>query len=134
MGRKASTYSMSLTRGSTWTESFTYTDAAGDPIDLTGFVARMQIRTLAGRTGLSTADTLVMELASDGGSPRLFITPAEGKIDLVVAAADTASLSPLNQPIRHVYELELVDTNTTPNTIIPFLAGRVRVRPEIIRV
>jgi hypothetical protein len=133
MGRKASVYSMSLVRGSTWREAFVYKDEAGLPFDLTNFTARMQIRKLAGRTGLTTNETLVMELLSTGGSPKIFLTPGTGQIDLLVSAADTVALSPLNIPVRHVYELELVDNNTSPATVIPFLTGRIRVRPEINR-
>ena len=132
MGRKASVYSLSLTRGSTWTESFVFSDdETGLPVDLTGFTARMHIRTLAGRYGLSTADTLVMELTTANG--RLVITPADGQIDLVVSATDTALLSPLNKRVRYVYGLELVNAAVSPNVVIPFLTGRVSVSPEIIR-
>jgi len=134
MGRKAAVYNITVTRGSTWTESFTYTDDAGLPIDLTNYGARMQVRTLPGRYGTTTTETLVMELLSTGGSPRLFVTPLTGQVDLSVSAADTAAiLCPLNKRIRYVYGLELVDSSVSPEVVIPFLTGRISVRPEISR-
>lgn len=131
MGRKASVYNMSLTRGSTWNESFTYTDEAGVPIPLTGYTARMQIRTLAGRTGLTTATTLIMDLTTE--NDRLTITELDGKVDIDVSSVDTLLLSPLNKRVRYVYGLELVDASVSPEIVIPFLTGRISVYPEIPR-
>lgn len=132
MGRKAKSHNMTVSRGKTWAETFMYLDeTTAAPVDLTGYTARMQIRTLTGRTGLTTTTTLVMELTTADG--RLIITPLTGQIDLMVSAIDTALLSPLNKRIRYVYELELVDPTESPEIVIPFLTGRISVYPEVSR-
>lgn len=132
MSRKASLYSMTVTRGSTWTETFRFQDdVTGAPVDLTGYSARMQVRTFAGRQGLTTSETLVMELTT--ANERLVIVPAEGVINIHVSAEETELLSPLNVRERYVYALELVNVAENPEVVIPFLTGKINVRPEITR-
>lgn len=134
MARKAKSHNMTVSRGKTWGETFMYLDeTTAEPVDLTDYTARMQIRTLAGRTGLTTTETLIMELLSTGIAPRLFITPLTGQVDLLVSAEDSLLLNPLNKRIKYVYDLELVDSGVSPEVVIPFLTGRISVRPEITR-
>lgn len=131
MGRKAKIHNMVVTRGSTWTDTFYYLDEdTGAPILLTGYKARMQIRTFAGRQGISTTETLVMELDDAQG---LTVTAVEGKVSLLVSAIDTVLLSPANKRARLAYSIELYADGVSPEIVIPFITGRIRVLPEITR-
>ena len=47
MSRTPTSFSLPIVRGTTWEDSFDYTDSAGVAIDLTGYEARMQVRTVA---------------------------------------------------------------------------------------
>jgi hypothetical protein len=68
-----------LYRGDTWTRAWELKDAAGDPIDLTGASARLQVRDASGAVVISAS-------TADG---RLTIQPAAGRIDLLVPYSAT---------------------------------------------
>ena len=53
MSRTPAQASLTVVRGATWEDEITYRDEAGQAIDLTGYEARMQVRTLAGQYGQS---------------------------------------------------------------------------------
>lgn len=137
MSRTPASYSMSVTRGSTWEDEFTYTeDDEVTPIDLTGYEARMQVRTLRGAYGLSTADTLMMELRTDGLAPKLFWdTAPNGRLRIRVAAADTVALNPDNlKRVKLAYSLELyLPESTEPEYVIPLVQGSITVAGEVTR-
>ena len=63
MSRTPASFSLPVVRGTTWEDSFDYRDADGVAIDLTGYEARMQVRTLAGRFGTTTSTTLLLSLS-----------------------------------------------------------------------
>ena len=77
MSRTPASYSMTWVRGSTAEDQFTYTDAAGVPINLTGYSARMQVRTLAGQYGNTTATTLMLDMTT-ANSLLLLTAPTTG--------------------------------------------------------
>jgi hypothetical protein len=68
-----------LYRGDTWTRAWELKDAAGNTIDLTGASARLQVRDSAGAVVISAS-------TSDG---RLTLTPASGRIDMLVPYSAT---------------------------------------------
>jgi hypothetical protein len=68
-----------LYRGDTWTRAWELKDAAGNPIDLTGASARVQVRDAAGAVVISAS-------TADG---RLTLTPASGRIDMLVPYSAT---------------------------------------------
>jgi hypothetical protein len=68
-----------LYRGDTWTRAWELRDAEGSPIGLTGASARLQVRDAAGAVVISAS-------TSDG---RLTITPASGRIDMLVPYSAT---------------------------------------------
>ena len=131
MGNKATKKNMSVTRGSTWGDRWYYTDDNDDPIDLTGYTARMQIRTVAGRYGTSTAATLIAELTTANSG--LVIEELAGAVDIYMSAVDTLTLSPENRRVRYYYSLELVDPTVSPTAVIPLLEGYINVYPETTR-
>jgi hypothetical protein len=68
-----------LYRGDTWTRAWELKDAAGHPIDLTGASARLQVRDAAGAVVIAAS-------TADG---RLTLTPASGRIDMLVPYSAT---------------------------------------------
>lgn len=136
MSRTPAAYNMIVTRGATWEDEFTYKDAAGAVINLTGYEARMQVRTLAGQYGTSTATTLVMELLTTGVLPKLlWSTAATGRLLIKVSAADTVALNAGNlKKVKLAYSLELyLPAGASPEYVIPLVRGTLVVLGETTR-
>lgn len=88
-----------IEQGATFELVFIYQDEAGNPIDLTGMTARMQLR----RT-YNSPDALLSLTNANG---RIIFDPFAGKITLSVSATDTTPLTGSG-----VYDLELIDGST----------------------
>lgn len=134
MSRTPATFNLQVVRGATWEDDFEYQDEDGQPFDLAGYEARMQIRTQAGRYGLSEAETLVMELTTGNG--RLSIPePGDGRVVLLVSAADTEMLNPSNErKVKLAYSVELYrPVGVDLEYVIPLVAGSLSVRGEVTR-
>jgi len=71
------------------------TEAPAAPIDLTGYTARMQIRT-------KLENSLVLALTTENG--RIQLVAVEGRIDLIITAAETMAMTGTDA----VYDLEMV--------------------------
>ena len=138
MSRTAASYSMTWTRGATVEDQFDYADAAGLPIDMTGYEARMQVRTVAGRYGTTTASTLLLELDTTDADPFLFIeTPPDGtvpsRVRITIPPADHAVLNPSNaKKVKYAFALEIYQDGP-PEYVIPLVAGAITVLGETTR-
>ena len=91
----ATTYDILIEQGATYSQLVTYKEA-GVAINLTGYTARMQVRST-----LESASTVV-ELTTANG--RIALGGAAGTITLTISATDSAALT----AGRGVYDLELV--------------------------
>ena len=107
-----------IKKGSTYDHIFTYQDAAGVAINITGYTARMHIR------ATYDAATTLYEATSSGD---LTIGGAAGTVTLSIPAATTAAWTFLTG----VYDVELV----SPAGKVINLVGvsRVTVGPEVTR-
>lgn len=134
MSRTPASFNLHVVRGATWEDDFEYQEEDGQPFDLAGYEARMQIRTLDGRFGLSEAETLVMELTTGNG--RLSIPdPGDGRVVLLVSAADTEMLNPSNErKVKLAYSVELYrPVGADSEYVIPLVEGSISVRGEVTR-
>lgn len=104
-------------QGATFTRVFTWTDESEVPVDLTGYTARMHVR-----TAVATASTTI-ELTTANG--RIALGGATGTITLQLSATDTAALAAK----RYVYDLELV----SGTTVTRLLQGAFTVSAEVTR-
>lgn len=130
MSRTAARYNMVVTRGATWEDEFTYTDDAGVAINLTGYSARMHVRTLNAAFG--TAVTPLLELTTANGL-LVWATAATGRLRILVPPASHAVLNPLNAvKVRYAYSIE-VYLPGSPDYILPLVEGKVGVKGEITR-
>lgn len=107
-------------QGTTFRLVATYKDDSGDPVNLTGYSARMQVR----RSHAS--DSTLLDLASTGGSPRITVAGSTGVITVTVPASITAEL-PAG---RFVYDLEIISGGGEVTRIIE---GDFVVDPEVTR-
>lgn len=103
-----------------WREP-TVNEVAGDPIDLTGYTARMQVRRK------HTSDTTILSLTSAAGD--ITLGGAAGTIVVVATAAATAAIDTDNKTLSAVYDLELINGST----VTRLLEGSVTITPEVTR-
>ena len=141
MSRTPSTAPLRVVTGATWEDYLDYFEADGTtPIDLTGYEARMQVRTPKGKYGLTTAETLLLELVSTGATPQLFIEiPPDGtvknRLRFRVEVEDHRVLNPLNKErLLLPYGVELyIPASTDPEYVLPYAQGDLRVDGERVR-
>jgi hypothetical protein len=129
--------SLKVVRGSTWEDVFTYLDPDRLPVDLTGYEARMHVRTIEGQYGLSGPETLVMELSTTNGRLEIDV-PETGVVSLRVDAEDTVALNPENMKKASLcYSIELyLPEEADPlvlEYVIPLAQGKVTIFGETTR-
>lgn len=119
---------LKIEQGAYWRQEFIYQDSNGDPVDVSGHEAQMQLR-----VAHATPDPPVATLATagapiqPGSEPAGTITLGDGgSIVLEMTAEQTARI-----PARpHAYDLELVPPN---GKTIKFIKGQVAVDAEVTR-
>jgi len=124
VGMIAATHDIAVQAGATWRETITYKDkTSGNPIDLTGWSARMQLR--------ERTDGSIVELDITTANGRIEVDGPDGVIRIHVLAEDTTPLAKNNARTNYVYGLELF--NGDPEDVISLLTGAVTVYPEVVR-
>ena len=116
----ATKFNLDIIRGSRYLKGFEYVDSSKNPVDLTGFSARMHIREK------ETSTTAELELTTDNGM--LTIIPVSGQINIVLSAIDTAGLT----IDTGVYDLEIYNPGDT-DVVDTILEGLVTIRDAITR-
>ena len=114
----AETYELPIDQGGTLQVPFFLKDENGTALNLTGYSARMQMRTSYNATVPS------LSLSSTDGS--ITIDAALGKLTLNATAATTASLAAR----RYVYDIEIVSPSGFVTRIVQ---GNAVVSPEVTR-
>lgn len=126
MSRTPASFSLPVVRGTTWEDSFDYRDSDGVAIDLTGYEARMQVRTIAGRFGTTTASTLMLELSTEGVDPLLvWDTASIGRVRVYALKSQHDALNPDNaKKVKYAYWLEFYDGDH----VLPVVTGILTAR------
>jgi hypothetical protein len=124
----AGKYSFVIEQGSTFDTEIQYKDTSGNPIDLTGYHARMQIRpTVDSETVFLTLssslrpDNTGLNMSGSSGT----VSPVSGSIGINISAA-TSSLLNFTEA---VYDLEIMKENTVSR----LLEGKVKLSKEVTR-
>jgi len=125
----AGKYSFAIEQGSTVDFEIAYKDSAGEPIDLTDYQARMQIRPSKGSETVYI--TLSSSLAADGTGLHMSGSgdvnpPTSGTIGIYIDAASSSAFT-FNEA---VYDLEIVTGSTYP-VVTRLLEGSVRLIQEV---
>lgn len=113
----AAIYNITCEQGATFMRQLVWREASGDPVDLTGYTARMTCRPYLG------ADEVWFELGSETDGID-FMDRVNGKLQLELAAADTAELA----PGIGVYDLELVSGS---GEVVRLMQGTFTVVAEV---
>ena len=118
----AGTYDFTIEQGATFSRVLTWRDDAGALVNLTGYTARMHLR-----TSITAVDPPALTL-TDANS-RIILGGAAGTITLALTATETAALGTPGAASTFVYDLELV----SGATVTRLLEGTVTVDPEVTR-
>lgn len=110
-------YDFTIRQGGTFSRRLTWKDDAGAPINLTGFTARMQIRT-------PENGSILLSLTTENGG--IVLGGVAGTITLAITAAATAALD----WVYGRYDLELISAG---GEVTPLLEGRVILDREVTR-
>ena len=114
----AATNNFIIDQGANWFVTFVYKDAAGTPINITGYTAALQIRDTYAD---STTD---LSLTSPSGG--ITITGATGTIAVTATAVQTAAIAAGN----YVYDLEITSTG---GIVTRLVQGKISVSPQVTR-
>lgn len=112
-----STYDILAEQGSNYLTTITYTDDDGDPVNLTGYTARMQVRKFA------SSPIPFLTLTSSSG---LSITAGTGVIGMAITAAALSAV-PAGS---YKYDLEIV---SGAGQVTKLLGGDFEIQAEVTR-
>ena len=111
----AGIYNFIIDQGSTYTVQMVYQDGGGNPINLTGYTAKMQLR-------LQYGDPVAaLTLTTENGG--ITINGPTGTINLLATDEQTLLL----EPTFYVYDLDII----SGGTIERLIQGQITVRPEV---
>jgi hypothetical protein len=113
----ATVYNPTLDQGADWYINFTYEDSTGAAINLTGYSAALQLRSLP------TDSTAALSLATGSG---ITITGSTGLVAVHATAAQTGAL----QAGKYYYDLEI--TSGT-GIVTRLVQGQVLVTAQVTR-
>lgn len=108
---------LTIEQGATYRKKLTWKDSAGDPIDISGYTARMHIR-----EEKDSSNTLIELTDANGG---IALGGAAGTIEMLILADVTETITWADG----VYDLELV----LGVEVIRFTEGAVTVSFEVTR-
>ena len=115
----AGIYNITCNQGATFSRSLFWTDRAKTPINITGYTARMHVRSTV--TSANTITTLTTE------NGRISLpNPTTGEVKLTISATDTAAIT----AGKYVYDLELV---SPANVVTRLVEGNFVVKAEVTR-
>ncbi len=131
----AGIYNFIIEQGTTVNFRIDYTDSNGDPIDLTGYQARMQIRNEPGGSLLYA--TLSSSIGIDGTglnfmptSASVTLPPSSGSIGVMISAISSSLFS----FDKAHYDIELISGSGASQHIIRLLQGKVKLSKEVTRI
>lgn len=126
----AGIYDLNIEQGASWTFDMTWKDDQGDPVDLTGYSARMKVRK-------SYQSSVVLALTTADGD--ITLGGVLGTIEIAASATTTSeipidynslSINSGKQCQVMVYDLEL---ESGSGTVTRLLQGSAYVYPEATR-
>ena len=129
----AGNYSFTIEQGATTDFEIVYKDSAGNPIDLSGYQARMHLRKSADEA--TTYLVLSSSLQADGtglnlsGSGGLTATkpPTSGSIGIFISHATSSNLSFGNA----VYDLEISSGSGNTAVVTRLIQGKITLSKEV---
>lgn len=116
----ATRYDINCEQGATLRRQIIWRDADGEPVDLTGYSARMHVR----ETVESSA--IVLECTTENGRITL-----GGETGVILLEVEAMTMEEINAPFTYRYDLELV-VGPAPD-VVRLIEGRFKVAAEVTR-
>jgi hypothetical protein len=113
-------YNTVIDQGADWFFNVTYQNPNGTPINLTGYTAACQLRSLP------SSPSAVLTLTTQNGG--ITITAATGVVALRATAAQTMAIDEGN----YVYDLEIYSP-ANPSVVTRLVQGQITVSAEVTR-
>lgn len=114
----AVSYNTIIDQGADWFFNVTYDNPDGTPVNLTGYTAALQLRSLP------TDATAVLSLATGSG---ITITAITGLVAIHATATQTRSID------EGIYYYDLEITSPGTSVVTRLIQGQVEVSPEVTR-
>ena len=130
----AGKYSFIIDQGTTVDFRIEYRDSSNQPVDLTNYESRMQIRPT--KESSTVICTLSSSVALDGTG--LYMTPfsgstqlpkSSGSIDVVISAASSSTFN----FSEAYYDLEIVSGSAPKTFVSRILEGKIKLSKEVTR-
>lgn len=130
----AGIYNFIIEQGTTVNFRIDYRDSEGNPVDLTGYEGRMQIRNAPGGSTLYSSITSTLGTCGTG----LNFTPTvngaiypttSGSIGIYISAASSSLFS----FDKAFYDLEIVSGSGACEKVVRLLQGRIKLSKEVTR-
>ena len=119
----AGKYNFTIEQGTTFTRTFKYKDADGNPFDLNGYDVRMQIR--HSHSSLAPLDTF----DNNGNGGFELSIPAGGSVKNQIALTITAT-----QTAAFTFDQALYDIEIESGSIVTrLLQGKIKLSPEVTK-
>ena len=112
----AGIYNFTIDQGAQYTTQIIWADGSGNPIDLTGYTAAMQLRLQAASPNPSS-----LNLTSSNGG--ITITPVAGEMDILMTTAQTGALN----AGFYVYDLEIA----LSGVVTRIIQGQITVSAQV---
>lgn len=112
----AGIYNFGLDQGAQYTTTVIFADAQGNPLDLTGYTAAMQLREQA-----SSPNPSALSLTSPSGG--IVITPLTGQLAITITTAQTGALTAR----FYVYDLEIA----LSGVVTRLIQGQITVSAQV---
>ena len=116
----AGTLHLTIEKGATYKKKLVWKDSTGTPIDLSGYIARMQVR-----ENIKSTSTL-LDIASAPEGSDITLVPVDGEINIYISDEVTAAIT----AVEGVYDLEMEDSQ---GDIIKLVRGNVIFIGEVTR-
>lgn len=114
----AGKYDFYIEQGATFNRTVVWKDSNEDPVNLTGYTARMQVRKAV------TSPTTILDLTTENS--KIALGGALGTITLTLAPTDTETL----ETFCGVYDLEL---QSASGFVTRLLEGQITISREVTR-
>lgn len=126
----AGNYSFTIEQGSTVNFEIQYTDASSNPVNLTGYSGKMQIKSNFADDNPTTYATLSSSLATDGTGLNFSGSagtkpPTSGSIGIYISAVSSSAFN----FSKAKYDLEI----TSGSTVTRLLQGTITLSKEVTR-
>ena len=108
---------LTIDQGTTYSLSITVSDANANPLDLTGYILRAQMRK---SYGASSYTSFTVTAAAD---------PTTGELTISLTDTQTSAL----KAGRYVYDIEIVSPVADGSEVTRVLEGIITVTPEVTR-